>query len=152
MNSGPLHWFVHNPIAANLLMLLLIIGGVSSIPGLEKQFFPAVEINEVSITMAFPGARPKEVEEQICVRVEEAIHDLNGIEEIRSTAREGSAQILVEAEPNYPMQRLTNDIKTRIDAIDTFPSDAERPLVTELTFRHLMGGVHISGDLDEREL
>ncbi len=152
MGRGPLHWFVHNPIAANLLMILLIIGGVSSIPGLEKQFFPAVEISEVAISMSFPGASPREVEEQIAVRIEEAIHDLNGIEEIRSTAREGSAQVRVEAIPDYPMQRLTNDIKTRIDAINTFPVDAERPVVTEITFRHLMGVVHLSGDLDEREL
>jgi multidrug efflux pump subunit AcrB len=143
---------VHNPIAANLLMVLLVLGGLMSIPGIEKQFFPQPEINQVSITMPFPGASPREVEEQICVRIEEAIHDLSGIDEIRSTAREGAAQVMVEAIADYPMQRLTNDIKTRIDAINTFPADAERPVVTEITYRHLMGVVHLAGDLDEREL
>ncbi|MEE4202035.1 MAG: efflux RND transporter permease subunit, partial [Halieaceae bacterium] len=152
MTRGPLHWFIHNPIAANLLMILLILGGVTSIPGLDKQFFPQAEINQVSITMPFPGAGPREVEEQICVRIEEAIHDLSGIDEIRSTAREGSGQVMVEAIADYPMQRLTNDIKTRVDAINTFPADAERPVVTELTYKHMMGVVHVAGDIDPREL
>ena len=149
---GPLAWFIHNPIAANLLMIVLIIGGVLTIPSLEKQFFPTPEINQVSVTLPFPGAGPAEVEEQICVRIEEAIHDLNGIKEIRSTAVQGLGTVLIEATSDYPMQRLTSDIKTRVDAIDTFPSDAERPVVTELTYRHLMGVVKIAGDLDEREL
>ena len=83
---GPLAWMIQNPIAANLLMLVLIIGGVFTAPALDKQFFPTAEINEVSVTMAFPGAGPAEVEEQICIRIEEAIHDLNGIKEIRSSA------------------------------------------------------------------
>lgn len=149
---GPLSWFIHNPIAANLLMFVLIIGGLFTIPSLQKQFFPTPEVNQVSVTMPFPGAGPAEVEEQICVRIEEAIHDLNGIKEIRSTAVQGVGTVLIEATPNYPMQRLTADIKTRVDAIDTFPSDAERPVVTELTYRHLMGVVKLAGDLDEREL
>jgi len=149
---GPLHWFIHNPIAANLLMIFLLLGGVMAVPSLAKQFFPTPEINQVRVSLPFPGAGPAEVEEQICVRIEEAIHDLNGIKEIRSTAVEGMGTVLVEAATNYPMQRLTSDIKTRVDAIDTFPSDAEQPIVTELTYRHLMGVVNLSGDLDEREL
>lgn len=149
---GPLSWFIHNPIAANLLMIVLIIGGVMTVPSLDKQFFPTPEINQVSVTMPFPGAGPAEVEEQICVRVEEAIHDLTGVKEIRSTAIQGLGTIMIEATPDYPMQRLTADIKTRVDAIDTFPSDAERPVVTELTYRHMMAVVKVAGDLDEYEL
>jgi len=150
--SGLLGWFISNPIAANLLMVVLVIGGLYSIPGLDKQFFPTPVIDRVSISMPFPGASPKEVEEQICVRIEEAIHDLDGIKEIRSTASEGMGQVIVEAFAGYPTQRLTNEIKTRVDAITTFPSDAERPVVTELIYRHLLGTVQLAGDLDEWEL
>ena len=149
---GPLHWFIHNPIAANLLMIFLVLGGLMTAPNLDKQFFPSTEINQVRVSLPFPGAGPSEVEEQICIRIEEAIHDLNGIKEIRSTAAQGVGTVLIEAIPDYSMQRLTSDIKTRIDAIDTFPADAEQPTVTELTYRHLMGIVKLSGDLDEREL
>lgn len=150
--NGPITWFIKNPIAGNLLMVLLIIGGFASIPKLDKQFFPTPEINQIEIRMEFRGASPSEVEEQISVRIEEAIHDLNGIEELRSTSREGLALVMVEVESDYPTQKLTNDINTRVDAIRTFPSDAERPTVTELTYRHQMGRVQIYGDLSEREM
>jgi len=150
--SGPITWFIKNPIAANLLMVLLIIGGYTSIPKLDKQFFPTPEINQIEIRMEFRGASPREVEEQISVRIEEAIHDLNGVEELRSTSREGVGVVLVEVESDYPTQKLTNDINTRVDAIRSFPSDAERPTVTEITYRHQMGRVQIFGDLSEREM
>lgn len=133
-------------------MVLLIIGGYTSIPKLDKQFFPTPEINQIEIRMEFRGASPREVEEQISVRIEEAIHDLNGVEELRSTSREGVGVVLVEVESDYPTQKLTNDINTRVDAIRSFPSDAERPTVTEITYRHRMGRVQISGDLSEREM
>ena len=133
-------------------MVLLIIGGYTSIPKLDKQFFPTPEINQIEIRMEFRGASPREVEEQISVRIEEAIHDLNGVEELRSTSREGVGVVLVEVESDYPTQKLTNDINTRVDAIRSFPSDAERPTVTEITYRHQMGRVQIYGDLSEREM
>lgn len=133
-------------------MVLLIIGGFASIPKLDKQFFPTPEINQIEIRMEFRGASPSEVEEQISVRIEEAIHDLNGIEELRSTSREGLAIVMVEVESDYATPKLTADINTRVDAIRTFPSDAERPTVTELTYRHQMGRVQIYGDLSEREM
>ncbi|MEQ8803387.1 MAG: efflux RND transporter permease subunit, partial [Haliea sp.] len=93
--GGPVRWFIHNPIAANLLMLFLLVGGVLGVPALEKQFFPTFELNRVSIALAYPGAGPREVEEQICIRIEEAIHDLSGIKEIRASAREGIGTVVV---------------------------------------------------------
>jgi len=133
-------------------MVVLVIGGLYNIPGLDKQFFPTPVVDRISIAMPFPGASPREVEEQICVRIEEAIHDLDGIKEIRSTASDGMGQIIVEALTGYPTQRLTNEIKTRVDAITTFPTDAERPVVTELIYRHMLGIVQLAGELDEWEL
>lgn len=151
-SGGPIRWFVDNPIAANLLMMLLIIGGILGIPALNKQYFPEFEINTVAINMAYPGAGPVEVEEQISIRVEEAIHDLNGIKEITSTSRQGSAQVMVEAETGYDMQRLTSDIKTRVDSINTFPVEAERPVINQITHRNHMITVSIAGDIGERNL
>tara|TARA_R110000772_G_scaffold96694_1_gene195527 strand:- start:78330 stop:81455 length:3126 start_codon:yes stop_codon:yes gene_type:complete len=150
--GGPVRWFIHNPIAANLLMIFLVVGGLLSVPALDKQFFPQIELNRVSISLVYPGAGPREVEEQICVRVEEAVHDLSGVREIRCTAREGMGTVLVEAEPDYNMQRLSAEIKTRVDAINTFPVEAERPVVTELAYRHYMAAVSLAGNLGERDL
>ncbi|MCB1844423.1 MAG: efflux RND transporter permease subunit, partial [Halioglobus sp.] len=150
--GGPIRWFVDNPIAANLLMVFLVVGGLLAIPSLDKQFFPEFQVNIVSISMPYPGAGPSEVEQQICKRIEEAVHDLNGVKEIRATARQGMGTVLVEAETGYDMQRLTSEIKTRVDAISTFPVDAERPIVTELAHRNHMAMVSVAGDIGEREL
>ncbi|MEP5764085.1 MAG: efflux RND transporter permease subunit [Halieaceae bacterium] len=150
--NGIIAWFVRNPIAANLLMILIVVGGLTGIPALEKQFFPDFEMDTVSVTMPYLGAGPTEVEEQICVRIEEAVHDLNGVKEIRSTAREGSGTVLIEAESGYDMQRLTSEVKTRVDAITTFPAEAERPIITELAHRHHMVTVTVSGDIGEENL
>ncbi|MEH6568322.1 MAG: efflux RND transporter permease subunit [Halioglobus sp.] len=150
--AGPIHWFVHNPIAANLLMIFLVIGGLVGIPALDKQFFPEFELNVVSVSMPYLGAGPSEVEKQICVRIEEAVHDLPGVKEIRSTARQGMGTVRIEAETGYDMQRLTAEVKTRVDAINTFPADAERAVITELAHSHHMAVVTLSGDIGERPL
>ena len=147
-----MRWFVDNPIAANLLMVFLLIGGAMALPALDKQFFPDFELNSVSVSMPYRGAGPSEVEEQICVRIEEAVHDLTGVEEIRSVARQGLGTVIIQAERDYDMQRLTADVQTRVDAITTFPADAERPIVTELAHRHHMAIVTVAGDLGERAL
>ena len=145
-------WFVRNPIAANLIMVLVLVGGSFSIPAVDKQFFPEFEVNIVQVRMPYLGAGPSEVEEQVCVRIEEAVHDLNGIKEIRSIAREGSGTVLIEAEADYDMQRLTAEVKTRVDSISTFPAEVERPIISELSHRHRMITVAIAGDIGEENL
>jgi multidrug efflux pump subunit AcrB len=150
--KGIMGWFIDNPIAANLLMVFLLLGGAAGLPALDKQFFPESEINKVNVSLAYPGAGPKEVEEQIVIRIEEAVHDLTGVKELRSTARQGVGSVVIEAEPNYDMQRLTAEIKNRVDAITTFPVDAENPIVAEVAHRHFMAMVTLAGDIGEREL
>jgi len=149
---GPIRWFVDNPIAANLLMVFLLIGGLLSIPSMEKKYFPDFELNIVSVSMPYPGAGPSEVEQQISKRIEEAVHDLNGVKEIRSKSRQGMGTVTIEAESGYDMQRLTAEVKTRVDAINTFPADAERPVVTELAHRHRMAMVTLAGNIGEEQL
>jgi multidrug efflux pump subunit AcrB len=92
--SGPITWFIKNPIAANLLMVLLIIGGYTSIPKLDKQFFPTPEINQIEIRMEFRGASPREVEEQISVRIEEAIMTLTVLRSFDRPRERGSVLFL----------------------------------------------------------
>ena len=150
--NGIIAWFVHNPIAANLLMAVIVIGGITGIPALEKQFFPEVEPDIVGVSMSYPGAGPKEVEEQICTRIEEAVHDLTGVKEIRSTARDGGCDVSIEAESGYDLQRLTSAVKTRVDAINSFPAEAERPVVSEEAYRHRMIMVTVAGAIGENNL
>jgi len=150
--KSTLGWFVNNPVAANLMMVLILVGGVSSIFTLNKELFPAVAEDIIEISVPYPGAGPREVEEQICIRIEEAIQDLEGIKRIRSRARFGSGNVSVEIESDYDIQKLYNDIKTRVDAISTFPGDSERAQINQSIQRNRILRVAISGDLTERYL
>lgn len=150
--QGIIAWFVRNPIAANLLMVLILIGGLTGVPALDKQYFPDFQMDVVTVTLPYPGAGPREVEEQICIRIEEAVHDLDGVKEIRSTASQGSGRVWIEAESGYDMGRLTADIKTRVDSITTFPAEAERPVVAQLAHRHEMMTITLAGDIGEANL
>ena len=123
-----IQWFVENRVAANLLMLFIFIGGFASLGHLDKEVFPMVARNIIEVEMNYPGAGPTEVEEQIAIRIEEAIADLDGIYEMTSRSRQGRALVTIEVTEGYDPQQILNDIKTRVDAINTFPPDVERPI------------------------
>lgn len=145
-------WFIHNPIAAHLVMLLVFIGGITTLPQLDKEFFPQRKLNQISITVNYPGANPGEVEKQVVLRIEEAIADVDGIEEMRSTASEGQANVVVDIASGENSQRLLNDIKTRVEGITTFPAETERPLINERLWRSRMISMTLSGELPEAQL
>ncbi|MAZ88016.1 MAG: acriflavin resistance protein [Cellvibrionaceae bacterium] len=147
-----IQWFVENPIGANLLMAVIVIGGLSNLGTLNKEVFPSVETNRIQVMVPYPGAGPLEVEEQIVKRVEEAIADLDGIEQIDSQARQDLGSITVEAINGYDAQRLLNNIKARVDAISTFPEDAERATITELMWQSEIMSIGIYGDVEESAL
>lgn len=147
-----IQWFVENSVAANLCMVVIFIGGIASIFALDKEAFPAANTGLVEISAPYPGAGPKEVEEQIIIRIEEAIGDLDGIEEIASFANQGSGSVRVEAVQGYDVQKLLNDIKARVDAIDTFPRDAEQVQVREQQWRTMIMDLGVYGHVDESAL
>ncbi len=147
-----IQWFIENPIAANLLMALIVLGGFFSLPSINKEVFPGVESNVIQVNVPYPGAGPTEVEEQIVQRIEEAVSDLDGIKEIRSTSRLGRGTVDIEAVNGFDPQRLLNEVKSRVDAIPTFPEDAERPVITQQLWRHEVISIGLYGDVDERAL
>lgn len=147
-----MRWFIDNPIAAHLMMLLVFFGGFTTLPQLDKEFFPQRKLNQITVSVTYPGANPAEVEKQIILRIEEAIGDVVGIDEIRSTAREGLATVVVDISTNENAQRLLNDIKNRVDSINTFPAEAERPLISERLWRDRMISMNLSGNVPEAEL
>jgi multidrug efflux pump subunit AcrB len=151
-SKGLLAWFVNNPIASNLLMLMILVGGITSLPDLDKEMFPKIPRDIVQVVVPYPGAGPKEVEEQICARVEEEIHDLDGIEELRSFAYQGAGRIEVEVADGYDTQKLLNDVKARVDAISTFPVNSERPQIKEILARTRLLSIAVAGPLNEWDL
>ncbi len=133
-------------------MLVILAGGFLSFPVISKQFFPTAETDVIRVTMSYPGAGPEEVETQIVKRIEEAVQDISGIEEIRSNAREGLANVEIEVSTGESTLRLLNDVKANVESITTFPSDAEVPQIVEQRFQNTIMRLILAGDLSEYEL
>jgi multidrug efflux pump subunit AcrB len=145
-------WFVANPVAANLLMAVLVIGGLVAAPQLPQKIFPDVDSGIVMITVAYRSAPPDEVEQGVCVPIEEEIEGVNGVETVRSTASEGQCRVRVDLYPGADGDVVTSEIKNRVDGIRTFPEEAETPVVSKLQIRHPVVDVALSGEVDEETL
>ncbi|MCH2173849.1 efflux RND transporter permease subunit [Myxococcota bacterium] len=150
--NGAIDWFARNHVAANLLMLGILLAGLLSVPTIRQTIFPDVKINYASVTVVYPGASPTEVERSVTVRIEEKIQDVEGIEEIRSSSNEGAASVILEIDENRDMGRTLDEIKSRVDSIVTFPEEAEKPIIQEILFRSTVLDLAIFGDADERTL
>ena len=150
--NGVISWFAKNSVAANLLVAFIILAGLYSLKNLKREVFPEVDSDMISVSVDYLGAAPSEVEEGICVRVEEAIQSVDGIKKISSVAREGIGVITAELLPGSDPSRLLDDIKARVDAIDTFPEEAEKPVVQEILIRKQVVSVAIAGDVDDATL
>lgn len=147
-----IEWFVHNPVASNLLMLVMIVGGVMILSTIRQEEFPAIEPEAVRITVEYRGASPEEVEQSICIRIEEAIEGTPNLDRITSVAAEGACNVTAELVVGSDVDSATTDMQNRIDAIDTFPVEAEKPTVAKYDMRRGVLKVAISGAIGERDL
>lgn len=150
--NGLIAWWARNGVAANLLMIACIITGVLAFLRLEREVFPNGKFNYATVNVAWPGASPQEIEEQIILRIEEAIADVDGVKHVEGTASEGNGSVWIEGEDSVDTTLFLNEIKNRVDGISTFPADAFPPVVQQL--RDENGAIYIAlyGDLEEREL
>ena len=147
--NGMIEWFARNPVAANLLMAFLMVAGLIGLFNIRGETFPELELDMVSIQVPYLGAAPEEVEQGVSIRIEEAIQGIDGIEQITSTANEGSATVMVEVALGADVRRVLDDIKTNVDAIETFPEETEKPIITEVLARFRVVDIAVSGDTDE---
>ena len=145
-------WFAHNPVAANLLMVGIVLVGIIGYANIEREAFPLTSANTVMVSVVWPGAAPQELEEQVIIRLEQAFSDLDNIKHVRSTVNEGSANIRVEADSNVDMAEFLNDVKLRVDSVISLPRDMEPPRVRLQNRRQEMMRLAVHGDLSEREL
>ena len=153
--KGILAWFVRNSVAANLLMWVLLIGGLFSTVLINKEVFPSFELNLLNISVAYPGAAPQEIEEGINIKIEEAIQDINGIKKVTSVASEGVGSITIEVEDGYEVQAVLDEAKLRLDAISTFPVNIEKPNIYQIKPENNVIWVSVYGDMtlhDMKEL
>ncbi len=145
-DKGPISWMAANSVAANLLMVFLLVGGFFWATKIKQEVFPDFILDKVVVSVVYPGASPEEIEEGIILPVEEAIQGIDGIEEVTSVAREGSGTVTVEAMSDADLQQLGMDIKNEIDRITSFPEEAEEPLVTIPTRKRQVITLVIYGD------
>ena len=127
--KGIIAWFAANHVAANLLMLFIIVAGIISVFSIRKETQPDFELNMIQVQVPYLGAAPQEVEEGVVVKIEEAIQDVEGLKRVRGRANEGLGRVTVEVETGVDVDRVLNDVKIRVDAISTFPALTEKPVI-----------------------
>ena len=148
-----IEWFARNPVAANILMIGIIVAGLmSASSSIPVETFPSSESDAVTITTVFRGATPKTVEEGITLRVEEAIADIEGIEELTSRSSEGVSTVVAEINESYDKRNILDDIKVRVDALNTLPADAEKSVVALNSRNYTVIYVAIQGNVSAKVL
>ncbi|HHL43169.1 MAG TPA: efflux RND transporter permease subunit, partial [Hellea balneolensis] len=150
--NGLIKWFARNPVAANLLMLALLVGGFLTLPTYNREIMPSMPIRSIRVQVVYPGGNPAEVEDRISVRIEEAIHDVEGVTNIKSLATEGLGTVDAEIETNANPQKVLGEIKAKVDAILTFPKNSERPTVELNKFRSRAIQLAVIANTDENSL
>jgi multidrug efflux pump subunit AcrB len=150
--KGAVKWMAQNHVAANLLMLVLIIGGVLNGPAIKQEVFPEVTLDRIQVQVAYPGAGPEEVEEGILLKIEENLTGVDGIKQLKASAAEGFGSVTAEIYPEADADQVLQDIKSEVDRITTFPEDAEEPVIAKMLNRREVISVVVYGEATERTL
>ncbi len=146
--KGMIEWFARNSVAANLMMVFIVVAGVIATMSVKAEIFPEIDLDRINVEVPYLGAAPEEVEEAVNVRIEEAIQGIDGIKQIQSTASEGMGTVTIELELDADARKVIDDVKSNVDAITTFPVETEKPIIRELTSRNQVADIAIAGDVD----
>jgi multidrug efflux pump subunit AcrB len=147
-----IRWMAKNHVAANILMFVLIVGGLLRGYSIKQEVFPEVDLDRVQVSVAYPGAGPEEVEEGILLQIEENLTGIDGIKEITSSASEGIGIVTAEVASREDPDLVLQDIKSEVDRIVTFPEDAEKPIIAKLVNRAEVISVVVYGEVSDKVL
>lgn len=150
--NGLIAWWARNNVAANLLMLGIMVSGLLAYFQMERELDPKVNFNGITIEAAWPGASPQDVEEQIIARIEEAVSDLDSIDTIQGNANEGAGRVQMRAFETVDFTTFQNEVKQRVDSIATFPTTMEPLRIRRWTNDYAYMRLALSGDVPEKEL
>lgn len=150
--SRIIEWFVHNPVAANLLMAVLVTAGLASLLTIRQEEFPSIDVEVITVSVAYLGATPTEAEKSVCIRIEEEIESVVDIDRLNSMAVEGACVVTVEMVVGSDVDGALTEIQNRVDSIDSFPVETERPVISKLIIKHAVMRVNVTGETDERSL
>lgn len=151
-HKGVIAWFANNAVAANLLMILIFVVGSWSAWNIQRSIQPKIEVNVISISMAYPGAAPEEVEKGIILKIEESLKDIESIKRVDATANESMASLELEIYEDLDVLAAMDEVKSAIDSISSFPEEAEKPVVNRMRIREHASQLQIYGNLDERAM
>ncbi len=147
-----IRWFVKNKVVANLLMMLIIITGATTIPMLKMEVFPEIDLNIINVSTVYPGATPSDIEEAICIKIEERLQGLEGVKRITSTSSENVGSVRIELLQGENINDMLDRVKAEVDAIDSFPENVEKPICRKIVGSNPVISVAVHGDLDDNIL
>ena len=146
-------WFARNHVAANLLMIGIILAGIYAVKEqIALALLPDFNLGTISVTTVLPGGNPKSLEETVTSRIEEAVADLEGIKKISSRSSEDISNVFIEIDTDYDEQEVLSDVKIRVDAINTLPNDAERPIIELAKQQVQVIGLAVYGNVSSDDL
>ncbi len=144
--------FARNTVFANILLALLLVVGFLASRNMVRETFPEFSLDMITVSVVYPGADPEEVEEGICRKIEEAVEGIEGVKQYTTKAKENLATAMIEVKEGWDVQKVLDDVRTNIDAISTFPSDAEKPVIKELTLKDSVMLLSLGADMSEKRL
>ena len=148
-DRGPIAWMVHNRVTPDLLMFVLLLGGLFMAGQVKQEVFPEFALDQVLVAVPYPSASPEEIEQGIVLAIEEAVRPLDGVKELLSVAAEGNATVMIEVEQGGDAERLYQDVQQAVARIRTLPQDAEEPQISVATRRREVLTVLLHGDAEE---
>ena len=150
--AGPIAFMARNSVAANVLMVFLVLAGLAAARNLVQEVLPDLSLDQVQVLVLYPGATPGEIEESVVERIEEQIRGVEGLDRIEATASEGFGSVVARFKSRTDINRALNEVKAEVDRIITFPEEAQRPQVREVTSRQNVIRLLVHGDAPERAL
>ncbi len=126
---GIIPWFIANPVAANLLLMLVIVLGAFQLTSLRKEAFPSMEPNKITVSVSYSSGSAQQAEEGLAIKIEDQLEDVSGIDTITSQSTSSGTTVTIEKQDDYDLDQLLDDVTTKIDAISTFPADAKNPVI-----------------------
>ena len=150
--KGLIAYFANNSVAANLLMVFILIVGTASFFFIQRQMFPNIEVNYINVSAQYPGASPQEIEESILIKVEESLKDVTGIKKAISTASRGQGSIELEIDVDEEIEDVLDKVKQKVDSIANFPAGMEPVQVYQFEFRQDVIEMAIVGNRSLLEL
>lgn len=147
--TGIIAFMAKNGVAANLLMLAMLFGGLFAYFSVPQEVFPEASLDTIQVSVTYPGATPEEIEESIVQKIEEAVESIEGVKKVRATASEGVGSVNVELLRGSDLDAALDDVKSEVDQIQTFPLEAEEPEIRELDSRRTAIRIAIFGEVPE---